>query len=219
MTRKRRARTKDNVLDGKEVRIVRAAIETDRERLCIDGILFTGFRRGELVHMTEDWVRRGKIQVPSEMPCDCWECKKTLYRTVKRNGKRVKEVKKPSGVWMPKTEAGARGIPLNVLSRELFDWYFKNHHAVRKLVPCTRSVYYTIHDVLYPRIKNQLTHELIPHGLRGTFASRLAEQKVGSMKLKEIMGWDSVDVANSYVAMYAPSKEAEGLTIESFVDV
>jgi len=218
LTRKRRARTKDNVLDGKEVRIVRAAIETPRERLCIDGILFTGFRRGELVHMTEDWISRGKIHVPSEIPCDCWECRNTLYRTVKRNGKHIKEVKKPAGVWMPKTEAGARGIPLNVLSRELFDWYFKDHHAIRELVPCTRSVYYTI-KTIESRIKDQLTHELIPHGLRGVYASRLAEKKTSPYKLMEIMGWDDIKTAMSYVALFGPSEKAEGLTIESFVNV
>jgi len=221
LTRKRRARTVDNILSGGEVKIVLGAIENQREEMAIKAPMFSGFRRGELVHMTEDWIQRGKIRVPIEIPCDCWECKKPLYRKVKKKNskKTVKVLKKPSGVWMPKTKAGARGIPLNPLSEELFKKFFKEHHAVREILPCTRSVYYTVHDIVYPRIKDQLTHELFPHVLRGVFASRLAETGISPYKLAEIMGWEDIKTAMAYIALFGPQEEAEGLTIESFVNV
>jgi len=217
--RKKRARVRDNVLSGIEVKILLGALETDRERLCIEGLLFTGLRRGELVHLTRDWIQRGKIQVPSQTACDCWECKKIIYRKVKKkkSKKTVKVLRKPAGLWMPKTNAGARSIPLNELSKKLFDWYFREHHAIRELVPCTKSVYYTIKQI-ESRIKDQLTHELIPHGLRGVYASRLAEQGISTFKLKEIMGWAHSKVADEYIALYGPSEEAEGLTMHAFTN-
>jgi integrase len=177
--------------------------------------MYSGLRRGELIHMTKDWIARGKIQVPSRIVCDCWECKGERWsrKTKKSTEKRLV---KPSGFWIPKTENSARGIPLNSLSRELFDRFFKKHEAVREVIPCTRSLYFTL-KTIEDRIKDRLVHELIPHGLRGIYAIRLAEKGIDAFKLQMIMGWDDVKTALWYVATYGPAKVAEDLDESDFV--
>lgn len=265
MVRKRRARTLDNILTGKEVKTSLDALETDREQLSVKGPLYAGFRSSEFIHMTEDWIYGGKIHIPSEIPCDCWECKKVRYQIVKKkrstadvekrlealrqkfsnslspeqfeelkkeldtfsvllasSKKSVKKIKKPPGVWMPKSKKGARAIPLNELSAKLFDWYFKDHHAVREMLPCTRSHYYTVNQI-EKRIKDQLIHELFPHVLRGVYASRLAASRmpdgsrISPFTLCHIMGWEDIKTAMKYIAIFGSVPQAENLNMKSFI--
>jgi len=217
--RKRRAKTLDNILTGNEVKALLDAFETDRERLAVEGPLYGGFRSSEFIHLTKDWIYGGKIHIPSEIICECWECKKVIYQKVKKKASKkiIKKIRKPSGVWMPKTEKGARGIPLNELSIKLFNWYFKDHHAIRETLPCTRSHYYTIKQI-EKRIKDQLIHELFPHVLRGVYASRLAaDPTISPFVLCDIMGWTDVKTAMKYIANYRPVPQAKSLNMESFI--
>jgi integrase len=69
---------------------------TERERIVVGLVFYTGFRASEVAHLRPQWVdlKERVITIPDRWPCSCARCA--------RKG----------GVWRPKTPTGARRVPI-----------------------------------------------------------------------------------------------------------
>ena len=97
-------KVEDNILDAKEQEKFLESARSFEGKLLAYGLLYTGMRVSEFIHMKRGWLNWGKknppkyygaIEIPKEMRCDCYECKD------KRNG-----------YWRVKTKRSARTIPI-----------------------------------------------------------------------------------------------------------
>lgn len=169
-------------LDPDELQQLLAAAEDhgdDKDRLIVHVLANTGMRAGELAHMTRPWVnfQEHRIEIPEKQPCDCGECQRER-----------------DGTWQPKTDNGARKIPL--LDREtlglLRAWF-----ALRDDIGMTRK---TIWDRVTDLAKETpLTKKVTPHVLRHTYGTRLAEQDFTAAEIKAAMGHESLETSERYI--------------------
>jgi len=178
-------KTIENVLTTEEVSLLEQNAVSVREKLIVNGLLYTGMRVGEFIHLNRDWIdfKAHHIRIPGSMPCQCKSCK----------------IGHPTGVWKPKTTQGARVIPIapEVLS-ELKE-YFRTFKSVMEMIPSRGSAHYHLKMAAK---RAGITHPVFPHALRGTFASLLAQKGFDPFEIKEIMGWKSVEMASSYVRLF-----------------
>ena len=95
--------SKEDALNKNERDDLINACETDKERLVIKGLIYTGMRASEFSHMKESWIdwQREVIHIPRE-----------------------------EGGWTPKTKAGVREIPMVYEIKKLFYDYFQKNKSI-----------------------------------------------------------------------------------------
>ena len=127
-------RAKDNILSMHERDVLVKSARPGQEELIVRGLLYTGMRVSEFLHMHSDWINWGEgiIHVPRQIPCRCSaSCREPRYKYYKRDQKTKKRIRlktpvldKPADTWQVKTSAGERPIPilpeLNKVLREYF---------------------------------------------------------------------------------------------------
>jgi len=101
-----------------------------------------------------------------------------------------------AGLWVPKTESGARTIPIRNpdLRRHLEDWF-----RSRRDLGVTRQ---TIHaDVVDLAEAAGLTRKVFPHHLRHTFGTRLAANGANASFIKSVMGHEDLSTSQQYIEL------------------
>jgi integrase/recombinase XerD len=193
------AKARRNLLDEAEVERLKAACETPLERLVVFGLLYTGMRESEFIHMDRGWVdwESGFIRIPERQRCTLhYECRRARYRTDRRTGRRVES--KPPGVWRVKVPEAERSIPILPEVRGVFEEYFRSRRSVGEAVPHRVAAWGVVRGVAR---RAGLGKRVFPHGLRGTFASMLAGKEFPPDAIREIMGWKSVLSADEYIRL------------------
>ena len=190
-----RPKTIDNVLTPEEQKDLLEAIESYREEVIVFGLLFTGMRVGEFVHMRKDWIdfKQRIIKIPYEIKCSCKKCSRPQIR--KSDG----VMTRASGIWRVKTLQSARIIPMVPEVTPILKKFFKSFNSVIEMIPSGGSAYYHLKKVAK---RAKIDHPVFPHALRGTFASILADQGFTLLEIKETMGWADFKMALKYIRLF-----------------
>lgn len=166
-----------------------------------------GLRRGEIAHMSEEWIdwRRQMICIPRHEPCTdardedgpCGYCRQLAEQKVEIDPERdLRQMLEEC--WTPKTEAASREI------------YFGHEPRVAMYI----ERFFDEHDrwrwssqAINRRIKRaaELAPDLDPadvrpHSLRATAATKMAAQGLEMHSLMQIMGWAKPQTAEVYIA-------------------
>jgi len=194
-----------------------AVAKSLEDKILVWGLLFTGMRIGELVHMRRSWVKweLNSIHVPLEQPCRCRHCKKERYRR-KEKGVRANvfeppnpddwKLVKPANMWRAKTESAVRSIPIAPNLKPILTEFFSKYEDVMDVYPYREMAWYRLKQLAR---QAHINWRIFPHLLRGCVASQLAGQEVNVYRLKELMGWKKIDMAAEYVKLYRPASEEE----------
>ena len=169
--------SKDHILPPEDVARLRNACQDQQEILLVDIPIQAGLRISELAHLNKTWLAPDDaISIPDRQHCDCGECT------------RLK-----GGLWTPKTKHGAREIPIQpALARELREYLAKNESGFG----FSRISLWTKIKAIARRAG---VKGVFPHALRATCATRFAEQGVSAATLQYVMGWATLESADSYV--------------------
>ena len=205
----KKPKAKENILSRDERKQFVDAIKTDEEELAVKGMLYTGMRVSEFVHMRRDWIdwNEGIIHIPHRIPCICSQnCVKPNYRYFKRNPKtkeRVKldrpEMTKPSNTWQVKTKHAERPIPILPEIKELFRIYFEDYESIMDLLDNRIKIWKLIKGV---GERAGIGHKVFPHALRSTFSTVLVERGLEDpVALTQIMGWADIKMAMTYIRL------------------
>jgi integrase len=167
-----------------------------------------GLRRGELVHLREEWInwREKMIEIPAHDPCDfgkdgaiCGYCEQLARQRVEYADGDLTLEEAREWVWVPKTDAAAREIYFGFDARaELFiERYFSSDEYDRVEVSGA---------AINRRVKKaaDLAPELdpdrlSPHKLRATAATYHAGRGLETLSLMQMMGWCQPSTAEIYV--------------------
>jgi len=163
-------KTKENLLSRENIDQINSVIRNKREDFTFNGILFTGLRAFEFMHLNKDWVKfisrsnpssiiRGNINVPERQVCSCKECK---YKRIKLE-KRLSKIKinedieyepnniKFKKIWKRKKRLGS----LSIRDRNMIKGYWvpKTNSSVRTIpiVPQAENIfrnYFDNHDTV-----------------------------------------------------------------------
>jgi len=207
MKTKTKPKTRDNILTPEERERMCKACENDQERLVVYGLLYTGMRGSEFLHMRKSWIdfKVGIIHVPLLQPCNiCSKCKKAEYKRYKygKDGEKTKletpTLNKPANNWKVKTPHAQRTIPIVPELRPILEKFFSKHNSVIEMLWYRQNIWRIIKEVgKKARIRNPF-----PHAMRGTFATILVEKGLeDAVTLKEIMGWAKLDQSTSYIRL------------------
>lgn len=185
---------------------IKGSAKTLEDRMLIYGLLYTGMRIGELLHMTRNWVRwdLNKIFVPFERPCSCRNCRKARYRTDKKTGER--KLVKPANTWRAKTESAVRAIPIAPELQPVLSVFFRKYESLLDVFQYRELAWYRLKQLTK---RAGVNWRIFPHLLRGCVASKLAGQDVSVYRLKELMGWKKIDMAAEYVKLFRPPSKDE----------
>lgn len=181
--------TVDNLLSDEEINKLKTAQLNDTERLIIFGLLYTGMRVGEFIHMRADWIdwKTGVIKIPKTQECKCEEC------IIKRNG-----------VWKPKTKNAVRIIPLlpNVfpILSEVLRKHFKTHKTIIEVLHNRAIVWYYIQSACK---KAGIKHKVFPHVFRGNYVTELIANDIKEQTIKQVLGWTSIKMVDTYAKLSA----------------
>ena len=190
--RKPKPFTRENVLTPDERKRLLDATNNDYERLIVYGLLYTGMRESEFLHMRKSWVNfeEGVISVPLREECKiCSLCKKSKTRKNK--------LIKPADTWQAKTKHAERPIPIVPEVKDIFLNYFKGHGSIIETVWYRQNIWSTVVEL---GKRARIRHPVFPHALRGTFATILVEKGLeDSVTLKDVMGWKSLAMATEYI--------------------
>lgn len=165
-----------------------------------------GIRKGELTHMTKEWVdwRRNMICIPYHEPCIkardsldiCGYCRQNAKQRFEHNPDLDMEESEQMQ-WVAKTEEAARDIPFDfhprveLLVEEFFDrweaWPVSANAVTRRVKKAAE------HSELEDETR------VYPHGLRATAASYHAARGLEVLPLQSLMGWAQVSTAHNYV--------------------
>lgn len=192
--RKPKPFTRENVLTIEERGRLLKACENEFERLIVYGLLYTGMRESEFLHMKRSWIDfdNGVINIPYREICKlCASCKKSKTRSGK--------LRKPPDTWQAKTKHAERPIPIVPEVKDIFTNYFKVHSSIIETVWYRQNIWRTVVDL---RKRARIRHPIFPHALRGTFATILVEKGLeDAVTLKDIMGWKKLDMATEYIKL------------------
>jgi integrase len=194
MTKKPKVR--ENILNEQERKQFLGACASAEEILVAYGLMFTGLRVSEFIHLNKSWIDPSFrfFKVPGEMPCSCQDCKKENWKTIKKTGQRI--MSKPSGVWKPKTENAIRIVPILPEVKDIFQEYFKKYNSVRDLIP-NRIECWTIVKII--AAKSGIDHDVFPHVLRAVFAVSLADRGFTMDKIMQALGWSDLKTVGVYI--------------------
>lgn len=168
-----------------------------------------GLRRGELVHLQEDWIdwREQEIRIPSYEPClkgedgyRCGMCRDLAKQRVEYNdGLEFDEALQ--WMWAPKTEAGARDIYFghDVRAQMYLERYFAPDD-VDQFAVSGASVSRRVKDAAANTIEIN-PEDVHPHGLRSTAATYMAARPGTTIySLLNYFGWVKLSTAERYLA-------------------
>lgn len=168
-----------------------------------------GLRRGELVHLREEWIdwRQKMIEIPAHDDCDhgrggqiCGYCEQLARQRVEHSDGELTMDEARKWVWVPKTEASARDIYFGFDARaEMFiERYFSSSEYDRVEISGT---------AINRRVKKatELASELdptrlSPHKLRATAATYHASRGLETLSLMQMMGWCQPQTAEIYIS-------------------
>lgn len=166
-----------------------------------------GLRRGEMAHLSANWVDRQRkmLMIPDYDPCTggrggglCGYCRQAVDQMERnRDDPDRDELKKL--YWRPKTEASVRSIPYGSISTRVefaVEWLCATHDGW----PYSSS---TVRRRIEEAAENApgLEREVTPHGLRGTAATFHAGNGVRWQALKTMMGWRENDTPKQYLSI------------------
>jgi integrase len=175
-----RRRARDDYLTKDELQQLFKSCQDIEEKLLVCTAGQLGLRIGEIAHLSKSWLdfQDDRIQIPSTMPCDCFECA--------MNGKE----------WKPKTVAGSRSIPFKFFptTREVLKGYFGAFDCVGK---SRRALQLKLKRIAK---RTDLTKKIYPHALRSTASMMFANAGLSAQALCEVMGWEDLRTAQSYIS-------------------
>lgn len=188
--RKKKPCSREFILREEEIMRLKTACRTASEQLLVYGLLYTGMRVSEFLHLRRSWVhlergKRGLIIIPLKQPCSCFECKA-----------------KRKGVWTPKTREGMRAIPVLDEWRFVLLAFLQKHEIVMEVVPHRQAAWRKLEAV-----GRRAGLKVFPHALRATFATLLAEKGFDAFLLSQLMGWSDIRPASEYVKLSATAIE------------
>ena len=214
-----------HLLEESQIERVEKHIQTDEERLIFYGMLFTGLRVSEFLHLRRSWIdyKNNHLIVPEAQPCNCKGCikirndlRKKLIRYQENNKTITKKKQKRyelvlEGNWLPKTPYSARTIPIIKNAKEVLYPYFKEHNLMLEAFPL-RQYINTILTNLSIRAfgkpqKNK--KKLFPHALRGSFATMLARDNITSIGITRALGWADINTARFYLDLTGAALDDE----------
>lgn len=203
--------TKEDALSDREFQLLlEGASDLDeyyafQARFCILVFGRLGMRRGELAHITEEWInwRRNMIEVPRYDPCDkgkdggpCGYCRKQARQEEAHN----EEVTFGASIarrWHPKTDAAARSIPYDfdpraaLVVERFFDRYDRwplSCQAINRRIKKAAAA--------APSLNAEMVY---PHALRATAATYHANRGLDALPLQAMLGWAQLSTAQNYV--------------------
>jgi len=163
-----------------------------------------GLRRGEIAHMTRDWVdwNRNMLCIPHHEPClkgrdsmgICGSCHQQAKQRVEHNPDLEIEDAKDLQ-WRAKTREASRDIPFDFHPRVslLIEEFFERWDAW----PVSATAVNRRIDAAAD--ETDLDKRVYPHGLRATAASFHAARGLEVIPLQSLMGWAQVSTAHNYV--------------------
>jgi len=186
MGRKRKGlSSKEDVLNAQELAMLIGACRGIRDSFIISCLTFCGLRVSELAHLKRSWVNieDATITIPERQYCSCWECNYVNPKTGK-----CKE-----GIWKPKTKKGARTVLMGSKILPIINQFLLGSDGLN----LTRQR-------IWQRVKElakdaRILHNVYPHCLRATAATRLAYKNISAASLKYVMGWEKLEAADAYV--------------------
>lgn len=169
----------------------------------------TGLRTAAMAHMRDTWWINGKNQKPHiEVPY-AEECvvgrpngnqATVCYRCRTRA---TKNFAPDDADWTPKSEAGARPIPIRDQDTiSILDSYFKVYDSVAS------------QNTVLTRVKKigdraDIGREVVVHDLRDTYGTLLAKKGFGPHKIKYLMGHANIEEAEAYVKLVGKDVQEE----------
>lgn len=187
-------RTAENILDDNEIKSMISNCKNFEEELVVKGLVFTGMRVSELLHTNKGWIKEGYIRIPKSMPCNCYECKKEIWEI--NNKTKEKILKKPSGIWMPKTLSSVRSIPLVPETKPIFEEAFKRGDSIRHILNNRVNTWRILKKV---EKRARLNKTIFPHCLRGTFACILDNKGFSESEIIDALGWKNNAMFRTYI--------------------
>jgi integrase len=165
-----------------------------------------GLRRGEIAHMTEEWVdwRERMIRVPKQEQCTkgrdggvCGDCRKLAEQAAEHNPELSFEDALEQR-WTPKTENAVRSVP--------FDWDPRAELAIERFFDEFDEYPRSVQSV-NRRVKRAAeaadeieASDVWPHGLRSTAATTHAARGLDIIPLQSLMGWADLSTARKYIS-------------------
>lgn len=210
----------EDALTQEEMKKLMGKARTPIERFILAVLGFQGLRVSELCHMKKDWLKYSEkekaysINVPARQKCECQDCKQkrcncSLVHFLKydKEGEIIPEKsgcsnqplkereKTYDGYWYPKTEHGARAIPIfKIAENPIVLWFGKNQEFKYHRVSVNRIV---------KRVAKRFARKRVyPHCLRATCASYLAEKGFSADFIMRFLGWAKYEIAEHYVRKF-----------------
>jgi len=150
-------------------------------------LVYTGMRVAELVHMRDSWVlwQDERIRIPPHEPCDCGDCRQKASESESRT---------LDDYWMPKTDMGARTIPV----RDPATWRVMREFFGRN------ETYGVTRQTAADRVKRVaadtgIEKPVSPHVLRHTYGTMIAENGATAQYIRQTMGHEDLSAASDYI--------------------
>lgn len=175
MPRNKLRSAKEDAVNSVEANMLLDACHDLLDNLTIRLPLYAGMRIGEVQHLKESWLDwdKGIIIIPARQQCSCYECRKW------RNE-----------VWSAKTKAGQRSL---VIVPELEQYLRQLRHGINRSRQALEQRFERI------RQRSGLHKVCYPHALRASFATNLSEAGISAPSLCYLLGWESLQTAESYI--------------------
>lgn len=195
--------TKEDALSDKQFELLyegASSIQEELYRIQTQFIVLVlgrlGLRRGELCHLTSDWVdwNEKMIRIPRHEPCDCGDCRLKAEQKKNHNSD-IGFDEAMQARWHPKTESAVREVPFshNARIELVIERFFENHDEYHR--SCQ-----SINRRLDKAVENSaLSTDVYPHSLRGTAATYLAGRGLGVLALQSMFGWAQLSTPMLYV--------------------
>lgn len=202
-------KSRDNIPTTEERESLIGVCKTEEETLVVKGLLYSGMRISEFIHMNRSWIdwKGSIINIPARTPCKCsQDCIKPHYKYFKYDKETKKRIKlaspvltKPKNTWQVKTKNAQRPIPIVPELRGLLESYFKTHNSVMDILDSRIHAWKVLKRV---GIRAKIRHPVFPHAMRAYFVTKLVELGIEDpVTLCQIMGWAKPDMAMVYVRL------------------
>lgn len=172
-----------------------------------------GLRRGELVHMTAEWVdwRKRRIDIPGFEPCrkgrsgdQCAHCKQMAQQMADHNEAADYDTALARR-WNPKTAMAERSVPfafsgrVEIVLERYFDEFGQFMYTAQAANRRLNWLADRLDDV----------GRVTPHTLRATAASYHAGRGLNTLSLQALMGWAQPSTARDYIASNADNLDRQ----------
>ena len=202
-------KARKHLLEDFEIKRVEKNIQTAEEDLTFHGMLYTGLRISEFIHLRRSWIdfKNDFLIIPEAQPCNCKGCipirnklRKKLEFTNKDDIK-LRHRTILEGNWLPKTPYSVRTIPIIKNAQEVLYPYFKEHKLMLEAFPLRQYVNTILTNLSIRTFgkpkKGQ--KKIFPHALRGSFATMLARDDFTHIEITRALGWADMNTARFYI--------------------